>query len=1057
MEIKKIIGLCMLFVLYLISVNATLESNITNYYTSENISVQVNATQETSIAYHLDDDDLIVSDGLIAYYQAENNANDRTGTYNGTLLGNASFTDSINSSYMNAFYLDGSDSYINLSGNDLIGGIDTVSSSFWFNVDDYITDVQGVIGFGSSSDRQHWCWYDNQAGGSILCQFEQSGGSRSIVSTAFSGDTYHFVANVYNGTHHNLYFDGVLVDTDGLTGNLYSISDPMYLGRVQGFQSFNGSIDEIRIYNKALSTTEIELLYNTSPYKTVYDNPLSNGLIAYYQAEDNTDDRQGLNDGTPNGGLTYTSSVNSSFGEAFEFDGVDDYVDVDESIILWDDSKPFSASVWFYPLENNNYDTLFQFKNGDDLVIIQNDLGRITASIYNGTSYTYTDSSTSFNLNQWNHIAFYYDVTDLKTYVNGVEITGSNTPLSSNPNGFTIGTRTDLNAVTFWNGSIDEVRIYDRALNSTEVTELYQSSPNYLTEATFNINELSDDEYNINFFSQFQSLEQSFIIDTFAPIISNAIGIFEFDYTFKSEGLVCSVDPITGLGTCSFESTWCGDLYIDECYLNLSGEITQLPKYPNTSTIDITSSINGNRSYTIYASDLAGNVNTETGNITINPIQYFRFYDNNASEYLQNYTFGDYESIGDYIEIPLYDLGLGNHNLTFKKNGFVEIDTTINFNLTSAINATYYPNGAFINVSIRELSNGSLIQPDNFTLLYSDDVGTITTYNILNNNTINILNFYGDNATVTLNLVDGNGTILTNRKIISPRQGINISFYIPTGETLYTKSFEVLTSGLVAITNSFTFLYANLKDTDEFVLIQQKETNEVGVVNFDVVPGQYAYTICNFYNGAQKCLNQVIFDTTVTGYQIVHSSSLESTTRNILDFISWSYDEVKTNTSSQISFYYEDRQNNVDAFCLNVSRYINDVENNLGGTCSDSLSGVIVQTYSLTENQYLKYTFSYKKDGEYFPLNQYTSRYEGQAEADLRNTGLLDLIFLIVVFGSAGLLLGFKRFEVYVSAFLGILLLLSILQVFFNESYIEITLWGVLATKWAFFYFVRGD
>ena len=350
-----------------------------------------------------------------------------------------------------------------------------------------------------------------------------------------------------------------------------------------------------------------------------------------------------------------------------------------------------------------------------------------------------------------------------------------------------------------------------------------------------------------------------------------------------------------------------------------------------------------------------------------------------------------------------------------------------------------------------------MVSPSNFTLLYTNEEdGVSQNINIVNNNTYTFANTFGENKSVTLKLVNGNGTIITNQRIITPYNNFNVSFYIDEDETLSSKYFEVLSSSLSPITNDEVSLYVYLK-TGELVLHSQKDTNELGIVSFEVIPAQYVYTICNEYNGRIKCLNQVTFDNIQTDYQIIHIPTLEGTTRNVLEFIEWSYEETKTNTTSEMTFLFQDRQTNTDRFCMNVSRHDGTSLNNIGSYCVNGASGGVTQTFSLNEGEYLEYTFLYEIDGVKYILSKERSYFIGQSIEDIKNLGILDLIFLIIFFGAIGTLLLFNSFEVYSIGILSLLLGIVSIQSYVNGDYVNILLWGVLAIKTAFVYFVRGD
>ena len=73
---------------------------------------------------------------------------------------------------------------------------------------------------------------------------------------------WHFVVAVYNGSQKYLYIDGVLqADIDTVTGSIATGITTTRIGWRDGTTYFNGTIDEVRIYSRALSENEIKMLY----------------------------------------------------------------------------------------------------------------------------------------------------------------------------------------------------------------------------------------------------------------------------------------------------------------------------------------------------------------------------------------------------------------------------------------------------------------------------------------------------------------------------------------------------------------------------------------------------------------------------------------------------------------------------------------------------------------------------------------------------------------------------------------------------------------------------
>jgi hypothetical protein len=82
-------------------------------------------------------------------------------------------------------------------------------------------------------------------------------------NTSVSSNTWYFLAGVYRGNQQEVWINGILdkVRSGSATYNSFGV----YIGSFNGSSYFtNGLIDEVRIYNRALSDSEIQALYNAT-------------------------------------------------------------------------------------------------------------------------------------------------------------------------------------------------------------------------------------------------------------------------------------------------------------------------------------------------------------------------------------------------------------------------------------------------------------------------------------------------------------------------------------------------------------------------------------------------------------------------------------------------------------------------------------------------------------------------------------------------------------------------------------------------------------------------
>ena len=209
---------------------------------------------------------------------------------------------------------------------------------------------------------------------------------------------------------------------------------------------------------------------------------LSNGLIAHYKFDGNANDSSGNgNDGVEHGGVSYVDGV---IGKAGRFDGIDDYISLNKKFIVG--QKSFTFSIWikpelfdsqwgrsFYTEQNSNEYSKFNVQLRDNQIQL---FGR------------YNSKSNDFRVILKNNPEkkFYYLVicknnNKLDYYINGVYINSffmkSEIYDDVDITKTHIGSQTS-SVETSFKGLIDDLRIYNRALNESEIQELYNLKQN---------------------------------------------------------------------------------------------------------------------------------------------------------------------------------------------------------------------------------------------------------------------------------------------------------------------------------------------------------------------------------------------------------------------------------------------------------------------------------------------------------------------------------------------------------------------------------------------------
>ncbi len=368
----------------------------------------------------------------------------------------------------------------------------------------------------------------------LLVRDDGNIGITDVVSSVRVDDgKWHFVsATVTSGKVMQLYIDGVASGnsaTHSMTGTLTGSITETSIGKEiynPSITPFKGQIDDVRVYNRALLASEIAQLYKqggsklgVSPSLATSTSPsatgLSNGLVGYWTFDgkdtnwgtNSITDRSGRgNTATTSNMSTTTSPTPGKIGQALYFDGLNDSVNIPNSssfsltatdrfsIFLW--MKEATSTIFspsYKPLINKIGDPStfkgFWFQRGGS-----NNGGILNQSLQAGFSSNFGTNNYFCNMgtgsgagnvldDRWHYVGFTYDgsqaIAGIKIYIDGVDDTVSGLTCGSFVNGSPTSNTTPIVigrefTGPYFKGNIDDVRIYNRVLSSTEVAQLYK-------------------------------------------------------------------------------------------------------------------------------------------------------------------------------------------------------------------------------------------------------------------------------------------------------------------------------------------------------------------------------------------------------------------------------------------------------------------------------------------------------------------------------------------------------------------------------------------------------
>jgi len=322
-------------------------------------------------------------------------------------------------------------------------------------------------------------------------------------ASGFANSLWHFVAlTVIRTDSMQLYVDGVAngsaFDISAYAANSISSTANFEIGRVNGIYPFNGLIDDVRIYNRALSASEVAQMYNSTKDGYLGKIKVSTGLVGYWKLDDNNALTSVIDySGKRNNGTAYSSTATSTsvlststamIGRAMSFDGVDDYVNqsvsgfrstdnvgtvcawiklnqigVTQYVISSADEGTADYTIGPIRIDSTNKASIYQLSTGvGDLVL----------------------GDTTLTSGTWYHICSQSNGTSYSIFVNSHQeiltvSTGSNTGDwfydTLNRDNLTIGVlKRSSGLVCLFNGIIDDVHIYNYARTAEQILQDYQ-------------------------------------------------------------------------------------------------------------------------------------------------------------------------------------------------------------------------------------------------------------------------------------------------------------------------------------------------------------------------------------------------------------------------------------------------------------------------------------------------------------------------------------------------------------------------------------------------------
>ncbi|KPK48101.1 MAG: hypothetical protein AMS22_15830 [Thiotrichales bacterium SG8_50] len=217
------------------------------------------------------------------------------------------------------------------------------------------------------------------------------------------------------------------------------------------------------------------------------------GLVAWWSAEGNAGDSWGSNNGTLENGASFASGM---VGQAFSFDGNQQWVSVPDAQLLNFGTGPFTISLWVYFNDTSDEHVMVEKwiqrgegQQSEGWTLTSSDGGvRLAVSApYSAQEYNVDSPENLVAPYTWYHFAARRSGSELTLFFNGMPIASAEVPIELHVNSTSslkLGHRGNQDDTpgsvedrqVYLNGLLDEVQVFNTALSDAEIQAIYDAS-----------------------------------------------------------------------------------------------------------------------------------------------------------------------------------------------------------------------------------------------------------------------------------------------------------------------------------------------------------------------------------------------------------------------------------------------------------------------------------------------------------------------------------------------------------------------------------------------------
>lgn len=385
----------------------------------------------------------------------------------------------------------GSDQYVNAdnAASQVPTGSNDVTISAWVKWDTIpVSNNSVIVAYGgNNTDTGFLLHVENTTGNKLM--FTVFGNSYATSGITPSTDQWYHVVGTYNHNQIKIYVNGQLKGETNASGNILSASTFRIGGEPNRSYFIDGQVDEVKLYNSALTSDQVKNLYNRSAGSVMGAAAFGNAgnpPIGFWKLDEGSGytafDSSGNNNHAAFTNMDPASDwVQGKIGKGIDLDGTNDTLNIPTLNNFPTTMTDITIGFWAYPREGVD-DSIIQAATDDAN-------NRINIHLHWGGNTIYWDFgnissggrlSTTFNsdwLNQWAYYTFTAKSGEgMKIYRNGILIASNATTstFTSTGKSLIVGYHS---AGYYWNGQIDQLKIYDYARSTDQIHQDMGGSP----------------------------------------------------------------------------------------------------------------------------------------------------------------------------------------------------------------------------------------------------------------------------------------------------------------------------------------------------------------------------------------------------------------------------------------------------------------------------------------------------------------------------------------------------------------------------------------------------